>query len=111
MKQLQALEFIGTTHGVEHDRKIKVDYKLKTREQHLKEMQRPHNEYDLLIIGGGSKGAGVAVDAASRGLKCAVIDQYDFAGGASSRSSKLARGGFDYFERLISLRGDPILNY
>ena len=50
MKQLQALEFIGTTHGVEHDRKIKVDYKLKTREQHLKEMQRPHNEYDLLII-------------------------------------------------------------
>jgi glycerol-3-phosphate dehydrogenase len=40
----------------------------------MKELQDPNTQYDLLVIGGGSKGAGVALDAASRGMKCAVID-------------------------------------
>lgn len=54
--------------------------------------------YDLLIVGGGANGCGVVIDAASRGLKCAVIDKYDFASGTSSRSTKLAHGGVRYFE-------------
>ena len=41
-------------------------------------------EFDILIIGGGANGAGVALDAASRGLSCAVVDKYDFAAGTSS---------------------------
>ena len=61
-------------------------------------MQDPKTEYDLLIVGGGANGCGVALDAASRGLKCAVVDQYDFASGTSSRSTKLAHGGIRYFE-------------
>ena len=52
----------------------------------------------MLIIGGGANGAGVALDASSRGLKCAVIDKYDFASGTSSRSTKMAHGGIRYFE-------------
>ena len=40
----------------------------------MKDLTEPNAQYDLLIIGGGSKGAGVALDAASRGMKCAVID-------------------------------------
>jgi len=52
----------------------------------------------MLIIGGGANGAGVALDASSRGLKCAVIEQFDFASGTSSRSTKMAHGGIRYFE-------------
>jgi len=56
-----------------------------------------------LIVGGGANGCGVALDAASRGLKCAVVDQYDFASGTSSRSTKLAHGGIRYFEQMVFL--------
>lgn len=57
-------------------------------------------EYDLAIIGGGITGAGVARDAASRGLKVALIEAADFASGTSSRSSKLIHGGIRYLENL-----------
>src|SRR5437879_1434576 len=55
--------------------------------------------FDLLIIGGGIIGAGVARDAAMRGLRVALIEQADFASGTSSRSSKLIHGGFRYLEQ------------
>jgi len=58
----------------------------------------PKAEFDILIVGGGASGAGVVLEAASRGLKCAVIDSFDFASGTSSRSTKLAHGGIRYFE-------------
>lgn len=64
----------------------------------------------MLIVGGGASGAGVALEAASRGLKCAVIDKYDFASGTSSRSTKMAHGGLRYFEAMMFLY-DPIVNY
>jgi glycerol-3-phosphate dehydrogenase len=54
--------------------------------------------YDLLILGGGITGAGVALDAATRGLRVAVIDKGDFASGTSSVSSKLIHGGLRYLE-------------
>jgi glycerol-3-phosphate dehydrogenase len=54
--------------------------------------------YDLLILGGGITGAGVALDAALRGLRVALIDKGDFAGGTSSASSKLVHGGLRYLE-------------
>lgn len=54
--------------------------------------------YDLLVIGGGINGAGVAVDAAGRGLKVALLESVDFASGTSSRSSKLIHGGLRYLE-------------
>lgn len=52
--------------------------------------------FDLLVIGGGITGAGIARDAALRGLRVALVDQADFASGTSSRSSKLIHGGFRY---------------
>lgn len=55
--------------------------------------------FDLLVIGGGIFGAGVARDAALRGLSVALIDKADFASGTSSRSSKLIHGGFRYLEQ------------
>lgn len=57
-------------------------------------------EFDLLVIGGGINGAGVARDAASRGMKVALIEARDFAEGTSSRSSKLIHGGIRYLENL-----------
>ena len=63
---------------------------------------------DLLIIGGGANGTGVVLDAASKGLKCGLIDKFDFASGTSSRSTKLAHGGIRYFEQMMLLQGDPV---
>src|SRR5256884_3401296 len=54
--------------------------------------------FDLLILGGGITGAGVALDAALRGLRVALIDKGDLAGGTSSVSSKLVHGGLRYLE-------------
>lgn len=62
-------------------------------------LQKMQNEvFDLAIIGGGITGAGIARDAASRGLRVALIEAKDFAWGTSSRSSKLIHGGIRYLE-------------
>lgn len=55
--------------------------------------------YDVLVIGGGILGAGIARDAALRGLRVALVDKNDFASGTSSRSTKLIHGGFRYLEQ------------
>ena len=54
--------------------------------------------YDVLIIGGGITGTGVALDAASRGLRTALVERDDFASGTSSKSSKLIHGGLRYLQ-------------
>jgi glycerol-3-phosphate dehydrogenase len=56
--------------------------------------------YDVVIIGGGITGAGIALDAASRGLKTALVEKNDFAFGTSSRSTKLIHGGLRYLKQL-----------
>ncbi|MCA9681731.1 MAG: glycerol-3-phosphate dehydrogenase/oxidase [Myxococcales bacterium] len=56
-------------------------------------------QYDLIVIGGGITGAGIAHNASERGLKVALIEAADFASGTSSRSSKLIHGGLRYLER------------
>nr|MDP8944274.1 glycerol-3-phosphate dehydrogenase/oxidase [Actinomycetota bacterium] len=55
--------------------------------------------FDLVVIGGGITGAGVALDAASRGFSVALLEREDFASGTSSRSSKLVHGGLRYLQR------------
>lgn len=57
--------------------------------------------FDLLVIGGGATGAGTALDAASRGLKVALVERVDFAQGTSSRSTKLVHGGVRYLEQAV----------
>jgi glycerol-3-phosphate dehydrogenase len=54
--------------------------------------------YDVLVIGGGITGAGVALDAAARGLRTALVERDDFASGTSSKSSKLVHGGLRYLQ-------------
>jgi glycerol-3-phosphate dehydrogenase len=57
--------------------------------------------YDLLVIGGGATGSGIALDAATRGLKVAIIERDDFASGTSSKSTKLVHGGVRYLEKAV----------
>lgn len=56
--------------------------------------------FDLIVIGGGITGAGIALDAASRGIKTALLEKNDFAFGTSSRSTKLIHGGLRYLKQL-----------
>ena len=56
--------------------------------------------FDLVIIGGGITGAGIALDAASRGMKVALLEKRDFASGTSSKSTKLIHGGLRYLKQL-----------
>ena len=57
------------------------------------------NCFDVLIIGGGITGAGIALDASLRGMKVALIEMQDFAAGTSSRSTKLVHGGLRYLKK------------
>ena len=69
------------------------------REEHIDALKTQN--FDLLVIGGGATGAGVALDAASRGLKTALVERDDFSAGTSSRSTKLIHGGVRYLEQAV----------
>ena len=58
-------------------------------------------QYDVVVIGGGATGTGVALDCASRGLKTALLEREDFASGTSARSTKLIHGGVRYLQNAI----------
>lgn len=94
------------------------------REQNLNLLKNQETIWDLAIIGGGSSGLGVALDALSRGLKVALFEKADFAKGTSSRSTKLVHGGVRYLaqgdimlvlealkERGLLLQNAPHLTY
>lgn len=68
-----------------------------SRAEHLARLQE--KEFDLLVIGGGIIGAGIARDAAMRGLSVALIEARDFCSGTSSKSSKMLHGGIRYLEQ------------
>lgn len=57
--------------------------------------------FDLLVVGGGATGSGIALDAATRGLKVALVERDDFACGTSSKSTKLVHGGVRYLEKAV----------
>ena len=68
------------------------------REQIKKDLK--DQEFDVVIIGGGITGAGIALDASERGMKVALVEMQDFAQGTSSRSTKLVHGGLRYLKQL-----------
>lgn len=72
---------------------------LPSRKQQLDNLRNAKEPYDVLIIGGGATGSGIALDAASRGLTVAMVERDDFAAGTSSKSTKLVHGGVRYLEK------------
>ena len=69
------------------------------RATHLRRLRE--ESFDLLVIGGGATGCGCALDAATRGLRVALVERADFASGTSSRSTKLVHGGVRYLEQAV----------
>lgn len=68
------------------------------RETHLQKLK--NQIFDILVIGGGVTGCGIALDAAARGLSTALVEKDDFASGTSSKSTKLIHGGLRYLKQL-----------
>ena len=69
------------------------------REESLQRMRAGKEPLDILVVGGGATGMGVALDAAERGLSVGLVEQSDFAKGTSSRSTKLVHGGVRYLKQ------------
>ena len=69
------------------------------RAEMLERAMHRQTPWDIVVIGGGATGAGVAVDAASRGYDVLLLEQYDYGKGTSSRSTKLVHGGVRYLEQ------------
>ena len=78
-----------------------------SRAEQLERLQNEDEEYDVLIIGGGATGAGIALDAASRGLKTACIERGDFSSETSSRSTKLIWAGIKYMASAVAALVSP----
>lgn len=72
-------------------------FNAKNRNKLITELR--NRKYDLMIIGGGITGAGIALDAATRGLSVALVEKNDFASGTSSKSTKLIHGGLRYLKQ------------
>ncbi|HMW92941.1 MAG TPA: FAD-dependent oxidoreductase, partial [Candidatus Obscuribacter sp.] len=70
-----------------------------TRVEMLANARNRQEPFDVLVIGGGATGAGLALDAASRGFSVLLVEQSDFGKGTSSRSTKLVHGGVRYLEQ------------
>src|SRR5712691_7507954 len=86
-RRLERGEVVG------EDRRVD-EFSLRTRERNLERLAS--ESFDFLVVGGGITGAGIAFDAASRGLKVALVERADFASGTSSRSSRFVHGGLRY---------------
>lgn len=82
----------------EESSELEASFSLNQRDSFVRRLES--EIFDLVVIGGGITGAGVARDAASRGMKVALVEKKDFAIGTSSRSSKLIHGGIRYLENL-----------
>lgn len=78
---------------------------IKSRLEQIEDLKRSsggdNNEYDLLVIGGGATGSGIALDAVTRGLTVAIVQRDDFSAGTSSKSTKLVHGGVRYLEKAV----------
>ncbi len=69
------------------------------REAMFSRVKEHTSPWDIIVIGGGATGAGVAVDAATRGFDVLLVEREDFGKGTSSRSTKLVHGGVRYLEQ------------
>ncbi|MDH3649995.1 MAG: glycerol-3-phosphate dehydrogenase/oxidase, partial [Saprospiraceae bacterium] len=75
----------------------RLDFSSRNRKEYIKELQ--DRTFDVVVIGGGITGAGIALDAATRGLSVALIEKDDFGSGTSGKSTKLIHGGLRYLKQ------------
>ena len=87
-----------TATKVKTEKNSSSHFSVLNRAKQLKKMS--NTVFDLILIGGGVTGAGIALDASSRGLKVCLIEKNDFASGTSNKSTKLIHGGLRYLKQL-----------
>ena len=100
-------KYTGWQHAVQRTRSdfqansldSKTAVKFSTLNRTLKIKNAEKTNYDLIVIGGGVTGAGIALDAASRGLSVCLVEKNDFASGTSNKSTKLIHGGLRYLKQ------------
>ena len=95
-KWLKAVNQTKTKKGKKKEKLTR--FSVLDREKHLKKLAS--EKFDLIIIGGGVTGSGIALDAAYRGLKTCLIEKNDFASGTSNKSTKLIHGGLRYLKQM-----------
>jgi len=78
---------------------MKQESNVLSRDKGIQRVRTRAKPWDLIIIGGGATGVGIAMDAANRGLECLLVEQSDFGKGTSSRSTKLVHGGVRYLRQ------------
>jgi len=94
---LKAVECTMSQNKVKSKQEV-IEFSILDREKQLKKLTK--TKFDLIIIGGGVTGAGIALDASSRGLNVCLIEKNDFASGTSNKSTKLIHGGLRYLKQL-----------
>jgi len=96
---------LEATGVISDPKEVEAPLGLPSRAEQIRRLQQPvgDNSFDVLVIGGGATGAGVALDAAMRGLKTACIERGDFASETSSRSTKLIWAGIKYMATATSI--------
>lgn len=94
---LESIERTKSTVKIEKKQTVKR-FSILDREEQL--AKASSQKFDLVVIGGGITGAGIALDAASRGMKICLIEKNDFASGTSNKSTKLIHGGLRYLKQL-----------
>ncbi len=95
-KWLKAVDRTMTKKAKKKERE--TQFSVLDRDKQLKKLSS--EKFDLIIIGGGVTGAGIALDAASRGMKLCLIEKNDFASGTSNKSTKLIHGGLRYLKQM-----------
>lgn len=101
-----ALAFLGGYNYMKEEKGVHVPYvgekaRAPPSRQQVVDRLKKTQQYDMVVVGAGATGAGVALDAATRGLKVALVERDDFACGTSSKSTKLVHGGVRYLEKAV----------
>jgi len=96
--EVQPVEMRRIPRAEPDSRSPRGEFSFRTRCRNLQRLCR--DEFDVAVIGGGATGAGIARDAALRGMTVALIEKGDFAAGSSSKSSKMIHGGLRYLKQL-----------
>ncbi|NER15899.1 glycerol kinase GlpK [Spongiivirga citrea] len=93
------LKAVDRTRSTKTKKKAKAHkFSILNRENQLKKLAT--DTFDLIVIGGGVTGSGIALDAAARGMKVCLVEKNDFASGTSNKSTKLIHGGLRYLKQL-----------
>jgi glycerol kinase len=93
------LKAVDKTRTITNHKKEKKPIRFSVLDRGVQLKKMTSKTFDLIIIGGGVTGAGIALDASARGMKVCLVEKDDFASGTSNKSTKLIHGGLRYLKQ------------